>query len=99
MQVICKHWTVGGTGITNFDIEDIEIFEKACKEFNDPETFVVKQPCISNDFQENSINYLFENYYSLHSSQRDLSEFWKIQRRIKTNIEDDSILDVEEINA
>jgi len=72
------HWTSGGTGITNFDISQKDIYSAAIKEYGDNDLFI--GPAMSGES---------ETMLALHSHNRnDLSEFWCIFRKIKKSFED-----------
>jgi hypothetical protein len=79
-SIISPHWTQGGSGITNFEPEDLPLYEAAIKEFGCPSLVLSDKPM-------DGKNYGFA-MYSLHDLRRsvqslDISEFWKTFRRLQ----------------
>jgi hypothetical protein len=66
-----SHFTEGGTGVTNFDIEQKEIYESAVKEYGDDNIY------IGPPFGRLKSH---GNYLALHAptDYKDLSKFWRI---------------------
>ena len=70
-----EHFSRGGTGITNFDIEDLGIYQEAIRRSGDTSLFIQQSP-MSGSATANPC-------CSLHSNQRkDRSEFWAIYRQV-----------------
>lgn len=75
-----NHWTDGGTLITNFNIENFGMFERAIQEYDNSEN-----PClILSKTAYSKSGYILENQGSLHlMDDRDLSFFWRIFDNIR----------------
>jgi len=71
---VSPHFTKGGTGITNFDKKDLPICLAALAKYNRGNCFVSFRPMADK---------VWPNLYSLHSSVRDLSDFWKVYWKVK----------------
>lgn len=72
--------SIGGTQLTNFDYEQIEIYKKAIEIYNqsDPKTTLVISK-FAYDANGNKVN-----LYSLHMLERcDMSDFWMIFDSLK----------------
>jgi hypothetical protein len=76
-----RHWLQGGSGIANFNKEDLQFYIRAIDEYKDdnlyislPTTFAGERP---------------DNLYGLHrhtntkTKDADLSNFWRIYETIK----------------
>jgi hypothetical protein len=68
-----KHWTNGGTAITNFDVADKELYEKAIAEYGD-ETLYISNDILCADFSEKGTMLCLHH----NSQNHDLSDFWKL---------------------
>lgn len=81
--VIHKHWTHGGTGITNFDKPVRPIYEAAIKEYGDPSLLVVDKPFPGMNGCYNA--WMEAKMHSLHRVGRggDLSGFWRVFEALK----------------
>ena len=69
------HWTLGGTGITNFGIEQLAHYKKAIEVYNDKNLYI----------ELNAMDQLVKpgivvNMYSLHCKIKEcpLPTFWKV---------------------
>lgn len=75
-KIIFKHWTEGGTGVTNFELSQLDFYKKVVKEFGDSELVVVDKA-----FKTES-GYTPCGYGLLHNlrdtGKIDLSDFWAL---------------------
>lgn len=73
-----KHWTNGGTGITNFSLKEMSFYYKVVTEFGDPTIFT--SPIPIDEYSSNSII-----MGSLHAigCPKDLSPFWALYYKMK----------------
>lgn len=71
---IDEHWTLGGTGITNFDVRELSRYEKAVAKYGDPHLIIHHSP-----FGDKVIT----TDHSLHdlNGHRDLESFWAVWDR------------------
>ncbi len=82
-KIIPGHWTIGGTGLTNFDPSEYELYLKAITEYGD-DTFVISTEPYNKPVGP-------DNAYSLHKIDRigrfrDCSDFWKTFYKIKSEM-------------
>ncbi len=80
MQPVLEHWTKGGTGVTNFRADQLELYQAAIIAYRDPRLVIV-QPAIP-PMQD------VEDEYSLHvlnhnKSTENLSAFWDIFNKLR----------------
>ena len=75
-----KHWKQGGTGITNFDEEERELYEAAVKEFGCPHLKITPYQLEGER--------LHGGGYSLHDhiKRKNLAVFWSVFRRVKLKL-------------
>lgn len=67
---VSAHWTRGGSGITNFQPEDLSLYQEAVKKFGDARIF------ISDKLMD---GYGFTGKMSLHrEDMKDMSDFWEV---------------------
>ena len=76
-QIYGKHWSKGGTGVTNFNKEDRWIYERAIDIYGDPKLEIgspigLLVGCTTH----------LALYYSTHG---DLSKFWRIYDDVRKN--------------
>lgn len=81
--LIMRHWSEGGTGVTNFDKPNLPIYLEAIRRYGDRNLIVVPAPFIPSHFATlpaSETAYLKEKYFSLHRFHRvgDLGAFWRI---------------------
>ena len=71
------HFTQGGTGVTNFSDEDLDVYEAAISIYGDP-TIIIGEPMICANGK------IYHNY-ALHHLEpiRDLSDFWDVFDQIE----------------
>lgn len=82
-----KHFTVGGTGITNFDKKDYDVFDISIKEYEKMSNSNKGLHINLSGFHE--LQKVQDTYYSLHDlsdSQRDLGGFWDIWHKNKAKL-------------
>lgn len=73
-----KHWGEGGLGITNFDIEELPLYEDAIKLYGDPTLFISENIMVPECFL------IPENERCLCCTEwKDLSAFWRIFDKLK----------------
>ncbi len=85
-----SHWTLGGTGITNFDKADYDIYDLSIKEFVAVSESNIGLKIHLKGFHTNEK--IRDMYYSLHDTyetNRDLSNFWEIFRSNKSRLRND----------
>ena len=80
------HWTLGGTGITNFNFEDLPFYQKAIEENGNPNLYI-ELNAIGQAVKTAGVNATI-SCYSLHHKmaadwKNDLSQFWKLFEVIK----------------
>jgi hypothetical protein len=77
-----RHWTDGGTGVTNFPPEREPIYIKAIEKFGDEGLILV-----STGIPAKGSTYLQPYFCSLHDTKgnRDLSDFWDVFDEVKKN--------------
>jgi hypothetical protein len=77
------HVLEGGTGVTNFPIEQSSVYQKAIDEYGDP-ALTISDDVLGNIWSSGMM--------CLHDAKRfqrgshGLSDFWKIFRRLSKNI-------------
>lgn len=71
-----RHWTYGGTGITNFDAKQLEQYQAAIMQHGDKDMKVSDVPMTDTGY---------EGLMSLHDmkGRRDLSSFWNVFQSLK----------------
>jgi hypothetical protein len=76
MNKIYGHFSNGGTGLTNFDKEELPLYEAAIAECGDPDFFISDEPMPGTPLR---------NSYSLHykGSKEKLKYFWDIFYKLK----------------
>lgn len=78
-NLIFRPWTEGGTGVTNFDLTDIDLYKEAVRQYGDLSLVVSNVPMPPMNIG-GSLHYT----QSLSSySIVDLSQFWDIFRQLK----------------
>jgi hypothetical protein len=82
MVSINNHWTRGGTGVTNFDIKELPVYEEAVRQFNDP-NMVISYKALP-PLDHNS-NYCSLHYTTLSGFGIDLSPFWSLFTQLKAS--------------
>jgi hypothetical protein len=78
--MIAKHWTQGGTGITNFHVNKEKLYSAAIEEYGDDNIFVGPplEPLHTS-----------KNTLALHSYTTDsLSSFWEIFYQVRTSLKE-----------
>jgi hypothetical protein len=80
-KIILKHWTKGGTLVTNFSKEHLDIYAEAVKEYNSPHLVIAapSSPHISGAM----------GLHDLRGKQGDLSGFWELWRCIEAEKQPD----------
>ncbi len=76
MKIIMKHWTEGGTCVTNFTPDRLPIFQEAVRQYGNPDFIVI----------EEAIQPAPKDYGgSLHvgGGFRDISPFWDLYRELE----------------
>lgn len=73
-RAILKHWTENGTGVTNFLIKDLTLYEMAVFQNGDKDLVIVKESIDGHG-----------GYYSLHclTGYKDISGFWRVFDKLK----------------
>lgn len=71
------HFKEGGTGVTNFQIAERDIYQRAVDEYGDPTLFISDDIMVPEQWQPGTGMCLH------HTKHGDLSAFWKIFNRIK----------------
>jgi hypothetical protein len=82
-EPILLNWTVGGTGLTNFNPQQAWLFRAAIKEFGNPNYVIVKAPC--------KARHVISSDYSLHkldilTNDEDCGPFWDVFMRLQKEL-------------
>lgn len=77
-KTINKHWMSGGTGLTNFGREQFPIYQAAVSKYGRPDIWIEKKPMGGPSIASD---------YSLHSSNRNASEFWAVFADVRKQVE------------
>ena len=78
-NVLSAHWTDGGTGLTNFDPEDLPIYQEAIRRHGSKNFFISNHPMLG---------FLKTSGMSLHRHETgDASDFWATFRECKKELE------------
>ena len=72
-EISNRHWTVGGTFVTNFSLDQREIYEEAIKRHADPLLVIEERPCPPCP-QE----YGHALHWRNNDVKWDLSPFWRV---------------------
>lgn len=64
-----KHWTQGGTGVTNFSLSCIVKYARAIEEFGDPDIFIGDAMFPMTNKTDRALRV---------RGMRDLSDFWRV---------------------
>ena len=70
------HWTLGGTGIVNVNIEDIVMYQQAIIAYADSNLYLEPNP-MGNAFLGEG-NRCYSLHYRVAADKVDLSNFWKL---------------------
>jgi len=78
--VVMKHWTQGGTGVTNFDKAERAKYQAAIEANGDPEVVIVDEPIPGQGGYWSPR--MKETMHSLHhvGRRKNLSAFWRTFR-------------------
>lgn len=70
-----KHWRAGGTGITNFDADELPLYRAAVSKFNDPDMRIIQGEIAGSAAPAD---------YSLHDFKRRkrLDVFWAVFNQV-----------------
>lgn len=84
LAVDSPHWARGGTGVTNFQREEVELYKTAIQQFGDPQLVLSRLPMQPHCHSD----------YSLHdlSEGRDLTPFWNVFDRVKASAANADVL-------
>jgi len=84
-----KHWTDGGTGVTNFEENEMPLYEKAIKRFGDTELVVSDKPIEAKVPYKILLKMKLCSFHNLKENH-DLSDFWKVFKQVKSENENES---------
>lgn len=77
--MIAKHWTQGGTGITNFHVNERKFYSAVIEEYGDDNIFI--GPPLEPLHKS-------KNILALHSTLHDLSAFWTVFAKVRTSLKE-----------
>ena len=87
MTLIMKHWTEGGTGVTNFSPDKFDLYKESVRLYGDPSLIVCDQayPPAPPSYG-GSLHWLKHKNTTTGYVHFDLSAFWELFRDIELGI-------------
>ncbi len=81
MNINLAHWTLGGTGLTNFELADLPHYTEALIISGDSSFSIVD--CPMTGYTPNGVWYSLHRDLDADGNMSDCSKFWEIFRNIK----------------
>jgi hypothetical protein len=79
-NIINSHWTKGGTGVTNFGVEERPLYEAAIKEYGKPYLVIHDEPMEGPALPDSL------SLHNVRGKRGDLSDFWEIFWRLRAEM-------------